>query len=188
MSKSGWDERRRGLEEEFFVKQNRELLEGLRSTKERETHIAELGQAIGIRDMNVLGNLVDLGVTAAAALPLALVPLVLVAWSDGKMETKESDAILNAASEQGIGTSGPAYDLLKSWLTSAPPASLFDSWSLYVTGLRDILTTDDFVHLRDRVLGRAREVASAAGGILGFGNKVSDDEERQLKALERAFG
>jgi hypothetical protein len=41
--------------------------------------------------------------------------------------------------------------------------------------------------LRPDVLGRAREVAEAAGGFLGLGSKVSDDERRVLGELERAL-
>lgn len=187
MSKDIWSERRQGLEEEFFTHQNRALLEKLRSTKGREEQITDLGKALGVSDHAILAKLLDLGVTATAALPLALVPSVLVAWADGKMDDKESQAILDAASERGIGTSGPAYDLLKSWLKAEPPATLFESWSLYVTGLRAILAPEDFATLRKNVLGRAREVASAAGGFLGMGKKVSDQEERELQKLERTF-
>lgn len=187
MDKDIWNDRRQGLEDEFFAHQNRAVLDQLRSAKAREDQIADLGQAIGVSDREVLGKLVDLGVTAAAALPLALVPSVLVAWADGKVEAEESKAILDAASERGIGHSGPAYDLLKSWLTTKPPASLFDSWSLYVSGLRDVLSPGDFATLRNGVLERAREVAAAAGGLLGFGRKVSDVEEKELQRLDRTF-
>ncbi len=187
MSKDIWSERRQGLEEEFFTHQNRALLEKLRSTKSREEQISALRQALGVSDPTILNKLLDLGVTATAALPLALVPSVLVAWADGKMEAKESQAILDAASERGVGTSGPAYDLLKSWLTAEPPRTLFESWSLYVTGLRNVLAPEDFAALRKNVLGRAREVASAAGGFLGVGKKISDQEEKELQKLERAF-
>ncbi len=187
MDKSGSDERRRGLEDEFFVKQNREMLEKLRLNTARETHVAELAQATGLKDLQVLGNLVDLGVTAAVALPLSLVPLVRVAWADGKIDAGEREAVLKAAGEHGIDSLNPAYGLLLSWLKEPPPASLYDSWALYVTGLRDVLGAADFSALRTSILGRARTVAAAAGGFLGLGSKISDAENRELKALEHAF-
>lgn len=187
MDKSGWEARRQGLEDEFFVRQNREAVEKLRSKQARETEIAALAKATGVKDPKVLGNLVDLGVTAAVALPLSLVPLVRVAWADGTIDAGESTAILKAAAEHGIDAANPSYDLLLSWLKQPPPASLLDSWTLYVTGLRDVLSPADFTALRTSILGRARTVAAAAGGFLGLGSKVSEAEERELKALEKAF-
>ncbi len=188
MDKSGWDSRRQGLEDEFFVRQNREAVEKLRSSQARETQIAELAKATGVKDPKVLGNLVDLGVTGAVALPLTLVPLVRVAWADGKIDASENAAILKAAAEHGIDAASQSYELLLSWLKQPPPTSLFDSWSIYVSGLRDVLSAGDFTTLRTSILGRARTVATAAGGFLGLGSKISEAEERELKTLEKAFG
>ena len=42
--------------------------------------------------------------------------------------------------------------------------------------------------MREKILGRARAVAEAAGGILGFGSKISPEEEVVLAELEKAFG
>ena len=42
--------------------------------------------------------------------------------------------------------------------------------------------------LKEDLLGRARAVAEAAGGLLGFGNKVSKSEQAVLDDLEEAFG
>ena len=41
--------------------------------------------------------------------------------------------------------------------------------------------------LRGETIERARAVAKATGGFLGFGNKISDEEESVLTALEAAF-
>ena len=41
---------------------------------------------------------------------------------------------------------------------------------------------------RKHVVGRARHVAVATGGILGLGNKISDAEKAKLHELEEAIG
>jgi hypothetical protein len=41
--------------------------------------------------------------------------------------------------------------------------------------------------MRDKLLGRARAVAEAAGGFLGLGKKISPEEETALGMLANAF-
>ena len=41
--------------------------------------------------------------------------------------------------------------------------------------------------LKSDLLGRARTVAEAAGGILGLGSKVSKSEQAMLEELAHAF-
>jgi hypothetical protein len=41
--------------------------------------------------------------------------------------------------------------------------------------------------LRDEILGRARAVAEAAGGILGLVNRISPQEEKILQELAKPF-
>jgi len=45
----------------------------------------------------------------------------------------------------------------------------------------------DRTEMRERVLGRARSVAEAAGGFLGLGSKVSEAEEQVLDELDLAL-
>lgn len=187
MDKNAWDDRRRGLEEEFFARQNRELIEKLRAQQSREEAARELELALGIKDPQVLGGLADLGVTPSVALALSLVPLVTVAWADHKMDDRERSAILKAANEQGLAQGTAAYDLLLSWLNQKPEESLFNAWALYVKGLRTSLNSDTFATLEAQIIERARSIAAATGGFLGLGSKVSDVEQKELDRLTQVF-
>ena len=187
MDKNAWDERRRGLEDEFFARQNRELVGKLRAKQNHEETVLELERATGITDPHVLRGFADLGVTPSAVLALSLVPLITVAWADHKMDGSERDAILKAADEHGIGRGAAAHDMLLAWLSHKPEASLFDAWALYVKGLKDALDPPAFATLESQILGRANAVAAAAGGFLGLGSKVSDVERKEIDRVAQAF-
>ena len=133
----------------------------------------------------MLEKLVDLGLDAASWVALSLVPLVEVAWADGSLEPQEREAILAAASEQGIEPGSPSRALLESWLTTRPEPALFAAWGAYATGLAAKLT-DDRARCAREIVERARKVAQAAGGMLGIAS-ISDAEKRVIAALEKPF-
>lgn len=188
MADNSLKDRGRGLEEEFFRKQDAKLLEQLRQRKAQEDARAALAQASGIKNPAVLDKLAALGLNAETVAALSLVPLVEVAWADGKLDDKERTAVLEGASRSGVTAGTPAHGLLAGWLQQKPEARLLTTWTHLVEGLRGSMTAAEVESLKTSLLDTARAVASASGGILGLGSKVSGPEERVLRELERAFG
>ena len=70
---------------------------------------------------------------------------------------------------------------------SQPDSSLLDSWKDYIGALKASIDETSFNQLKTTIMGRAQEVASAAGGILGLGS-TSNAESEVMKDLESAFG
>ncbi|MCX8071699.1 MAG: hypothetical protein N3C12_04535 [Candidatus Binatia bacterium] len=180
-------ERRQALEEEFFRRREQALIEKLREQEQRRQWIEELSAASGIRDQEVLEKLVDLGIQPRTLAPLALVPLVEVAWADGSIARQEREAIIAAARQAGLESGSAGFALLESWLQERPEPQLRKVWQEYVRALCASLDQPARERLRMEVMGRARAVAEAAGGILGLGRKVSQAEEEVLRELEAAF-
>jgi hypothetical protein len=180
-------DRKRILEEEFFQKQERSLLERMRTEHATQTAREALSHASGVTDTAVLDRLIGLGLQAATLAAMGLVPLVAVAWADGALDARERQAVVSALETAGFTPDSPAGQLLQSWLTSAPPASLLEAWKAYMAALCPQLSTADRISLRDRMLARARAVAEASGGFLGLGAKVSPAEEAMLRTLAEAY-
>lgn len=179
-------DRKRALEEQFFARQERELVERVRreaATKERRQALAE---ASGIRDPAVLDRLEALDLDGVTVVALGLVPLVEVAWADGTLHARERDAVLRAAEEAGVAVSTAAYVLLESWLKQPPGAELLEAWQEYAGALAATLDENERQAFRHDLVERARGVAAAAGGILGIG-KVSDAEEAVIAEMETAL-
>lgn len=185
MSGNILDDRRRALEEAFFAKYNEELRRRL-ATGGLAPGKAAIAAATGITDDAVLDRLIGLDLGADTLAALSLAPLVAVAWADGTIEPEERAAILAAAAEAGLDQQAPSHALLEQWLHRQPPASLLAAWTSYTAAISATLSEEARRAFRSDMLGRARAVAVAAGGILGFG-RISAAEDAVLKQLEAAL-
>jgi hypothetical protein len=178
--------RRVALEEAFFSKENERLRERMRAERERQAARNALASELDLRDEALLDRLLELGIRIDTVEALALAPLALVAWADGEMETPEHDAVMRGAEGSGIAPGSPGYALLETWTKQPPPAELMESWRAYIAALLAELSAEQCRELEQRILGRARAVANAAGGFLGLA-KISKEEEAVLAELEQMF-
>jgi len=180
-------DRRKALEEQFFRKQEEAAIATLRAQREALEARQALAAVSGIADDALLDRLLQLGIGPRAMAAFSLVPLVEVAWADGKLEAAEREAVLAAAKAAGLDPDSGGYQLLESWLGHRPGDELKDAWVQFTQWMRASMATADKDRLKDEVLGRARRVAEAAGGFLGLGSKVSKAEEAILAELAAAF-
>jgi hypothetical protein len=188
MKKRRLSGQRNDLEEKFFAERDRELLRALRektAARERKEALAEVS---GIDDQDLIDQLDELDISGETLAALSLVPLITVAWADGSLEAKERRAVLAAAEQSGLEKGHPGYQLIERWLRRKPNAALLEAWKGQVAAFSPKLSDEARNALKEDVLGRARAVAAAAGGLLGLGNKVSKSEQAVLTDLEQAFG
>jgi hypothetical protein len=179
-------ERGRNLEEEFFRRNDELLLQKLREKQAAETAREALSKATGITKPEVLDRLIALEVRPEMATALMIVPLVEVAWADGSIDAKEREAILAQARVSNLEAGSPELALLESWLQQRPGPKLLAAWTLTIQDLVQKLEPAEIEKLKSGLVGRARGVAKASGGVLGIG-KVSSKEEAVLARLESAF-
>jgi hypothetical protein len=180
-------DRRIGLEEIFFAEQDAILRRRLGEVDETRTRKQTLSAASGIKDEAVLDKLLGQNVTGATIVALSLVPLVAMAWADGRLDDKERTAILSAAEQAGLDKQHPSYQLFEGWLARKPPPELAATSQEYVSALSATLPDDCRHTLKSEILGQARTVAEVAGGFMGLGNKASTVEMAVLGELEQAF-
>ena len=180
-------DRRKELEEGFFAKQNQQLLEKLKADKEKVQSKAGIRELTGISADEVLELLVRLNLNQETMSALALFPLIEVAWADGAVDEKETAAVLDAAHASGVLKGSSSHTLIEGWLKLKPPETLHVAWYNYVRALVGSIKPEDKALLKNELLGKARTVAEASGGILGMGSKVSKAEHEMLTKLEQAF-
>lgn len=180
-------DRGKELENAFFAKQNQQLVEKLKAEKQTAQNRSQLREVTGISNDEVLDRLLALKLTSETLSALTLFPLIEVAWADGSVDAKETAAVLDAAHASGILKGSSSHTLIEGWLKQKPPAALHTAWLQYVQALVASMKSDEKVLLKTELLGKARQVAEASGGILGMGNHVSKAEADMLRTLEDAF-
>jgi hypothetical protein len=177
----------RALIEAIFHEQDQKLRKAFQERMEKMERREQLTRLSGIRDEAVLDRLIELNITAETLAALELVPLVFVAWADGEVQTAERDMLLNLAKAGGLEPQDGRFPLLEHWLKRRPGREMLDAWKGYVRELRRQLDEKQTEELRHELLDRAQNVARAAGGFLGFGDKMSPAERTALADLEEAF-
>ena len=173
-------ERGRSLEEEYFHRKERELIEKMRVRAAGEEQRRRLGQETGVGDDDVLRDLQELGYTPETVMLLHLVPLIQTAWAEGGVTQKERDLIVKAARSRGITAGSPADQQLDVWLAQRPSDELFEKTLRAIRTILQAQPDDARAASEKDLLALASAIATASGGIVGF-HAVSD-EERQILA------
>lgn len=135
-----------------------------------------------------LNYLSPLGVDGVSHRVLRLLPLVYVAWADGKMEGVERERIEHLAQEKfKLGPLGAG--ILKGWLDAAPTREYVQEG---IARLRALAMDDpepllDMEELHELVT-YAEWIARATAGAVDDPKSVTPEEEEVLAELAQAFG
>jgi hypothetical protein len=177
----------RTLIDAFFHEQDQKVREAFRQRMKKMERRDQLSRVSGIRDEAVLDRLIELKIEPETIAAMAVVPLVAVAWADGKVQEDERKAILAAAETAGVPPQDGRYPMLEYWMDHRPGAALIEAWEHYIKDICKRLERQEIEKLKDDVLRLARSVAEAAGGFLGIGSRISASERTVLGRLEKAF-
>ena len=174
-------ERGRSLEEEYFRRKDRELIEKMRQAAAADAERSEMGKRTGLTDPALLKELEALGFTADTVVLLPLVPVVQVAWAEGGVSDAERHLIVKLARARGISEDSAADRQLADWLDQRPAAQVFIHATRLIRAMLDApghsgLDADDLVK-------QAESIAAASGGMLGIIGRISAEEREILKTL-----
>jgi hypothetical protein len=184
------EERRRRSEEDFFRRKEQELVEKLQRRAEAEAERQGLAEAIGLENEQILDVLRQMGFDRATVVVLFLVPLLQVAWSDGAIADRERALIQEAAHAHGVTEGTPAHAKLNEWLAARPPQELVERALQVIHDLLVFQSADARLTTTSKLLDACERIATASGGFLGFGSKISAEEhavlQRVTAEIERA--
>ena len=173
-------ERGRSLEEEYFHRKEREVIEKMRVRAAAEEQRRRMGEQAGVADEEVLRDLQDLGYTPETVMLLHLVPLIQTAWAEGGVSEKERELILKAARSRGIDPGTPCDQQLTIWLSQRPSDAFFEKTLRAIRTILEAQPVEAREASQKDLLSLATAIASASGGIVGF--RAVSDEERQILA------
>ena len=177
-------ERGRSLEEDYFRKKDRELIEKMRKASAEESARRELSAKSGLQDPELVQELQSLGFTPETVSLLPLVPLVQMAWAEGGVSDAERKLILQLARARGIAESSVADRQLAAWLSTRPDPQMFSSASRLIRAMLDSATAEAAPLTGDDIVKYCEQIAAASGGIFGI-NRISSEEHTLLGAIAR---
>jgi hypothetical protein len=176
-------ERGRSLEEDFFRRRDRELVEKIRKAAEAEASRQGLGQKTGLDDPALLAELQELGFTPDTVVLLPIVPAVQMAWAEGGVTRDEAELLLALARARGVTDGSPAHTQLQNWIATRPDDEVFARAGRLIAAVLASggetaanLTAADLV-------ANAERIASASGGLFGLG-RVSVEEKNLLAQIK----
>ena len=175
-------ERGRALEEEYFRRKDRELIERMRRADRDEAAQREMGAATGITDPALLAELQALGFTPETVRLLPFVPIVQVAWAEGGVADAERYTLMSLAHARGIAEGTPAERQLAAWLDAPPDPQVFASATRLIRAVLETPTHDPSMLSADQLVSYCEQIASASGGFFGLG-WVSADERKLLESI-----
>ncbi len=180
----------RDQEEDYFRRQDRELIERMRKAAAEKAARGPLEAETGIHDPELLRDIAALGFTAETVSLLPLVPILQVAWAEGGVSPAERKLILDVARHRGIAEGSPADKQLAEWLAKKPSADVFTRADRLVAamlaahaGPAHDLTAEDLLKYCESI---AHASGGILGGLLGLG-KVTHAERAAIEEVHKAL-
>jgi hypothetical protein len=180
--KDAFAERGRSLEEEYFRKKDRELIEKMQHAARDEQARKDLGAKTGLQDPELLKELQSLGFTPETVSLLPLVPVVQVAWAEGGVTSAERAGIIKLARARGITEGSEADRQLADWLAERPGEQVFTPATRLIRAMLASQGADQQNLSADDLVKYCESIASASGGMLGI-NRISSEERALLASI-----
>jgi hypothetical protein len=174
--------RGRALEEEYFRKKDRELIEKIRQAAATAHARTDLGRKAGLEDPKLVQDLQDLGFTPDTVGLLPLVPIIQMAWAEGGITKPERELILRLARSRGIEAGSAADRQLMEWMTNKPAEDVFARARRLIRAMVDSSSAQTGDLNANDLVKYCEEIASASGGILGIG-RISAEERALLSSI-----
>jgi DNA-binding phage protein len=175
-------ERGRSLEEDYFRKKDRELIEKMRQATAAEEDRRQMAKKSGLDDPALLQDLKDLGFTPETVSLLPLVPLLRMAWAEGGITAAERDLLVRLARSRGIAEGSGADRQLAAWMTRQPDETMFTRAGRLIRAMLDSRSPETSDLSADDLVEYCERIAAASGGVFGIG-RISAEEEKLLSSI-----
>lgn len=142
-----------------------------------------LAESVGTNDKEILDCLTMLGFTPDSARVLDVLPLVHVAWADGKIQGPERNAVFAVLESRNIGRASDAWLLIETLLETRP-SETYLAQSLQLLQLLARSTGQD----PKSIVELCTRVAEASGTLFGFGSKTTAAERELIARIATALG
>jgi DNA-binding phage protein len=176
----GLAQRGRALEEEYFRKRDRELIDKMRQAAAAEQGRGELGRKTGLDDPALLKELQDLGFTPETVILLPVLPVLEMAWAEGEITPAERSLIVKFARSRGVDEHSAADGQMTEWMARRPDQAVFRGARRLIAAMLSSGSSPGGRLTIDDLVAYCEEIAAASGGLLGLRIGSISVEEKAL--------
>ena len=180
-------DRERGMEADYFRKQDAKLIEKMRERASLDEVAQALAEKLRVDNAELVKRIQQLGLNHETGPAILLAPLVQVAWAEGKVSEAERATVLEIAEARGLQPGTPAHQKLLEWLRQRPADAVFELALEAMKAGYAVLPPFERVEREKALVDACRRVAQASGGglgrLLGMGDGTSGDEAAVLDAI-----
>jgi uncharacterized tellurite resistance protein B-like protein len=163
-----------GVERMFYIARTKELFgDGGAAENNRTNNIEKIENGSTAKDFDKL---------------IPLVPLVKVAWAEGRITRRERELIFAAASRMGVEPESAAFQRLNDWLELHPTHEFYMESLERLREEFENLPEEERVLRRLDVISDCVNVAEASGGTSRFpagGARICDEEKAAVRRIAR---
>jgi len=171
-------------EAEYFHELDVELIQKMRRRADHEERVRRMAETCQINDPSLLEDLERLGYSPTTVSLLCLVPLVQVAWADGRVTHAERNQVLAIAHLHGVQEDTPAHQQLEAWLDYPPHEEFFQGTLCAIRAALELLPQDERRTRQDALIEGCTDVAAATwhlGKIGAAERKLLEEIQKQLE-------
>lgn len=182
--KNAFDQLRASKEAVYFNKKNNELIENLQKNKFLQDERNNMAKTIGSQDETTLQALQDLGYTSETVSLLHLIPLLYVAWSEGRVTKRERTLLLSLARTSQIKENTKAYQKLIDWIKHKPTSHFFNQSLGLLRNVVDSQPIPTREATKFGLVSNCVRLAKVSGGFWRLGS-VSSTEFEAIEKVNR---
>ena len=174
-------DRSRLAEDEYFRRNDAEILHRAREAERVARERAALTEALGAPDPDTCRQLHACGLRASTTVLVEWLAAVEVAWLNGADVAERHALRVHFSSDDRVSAEGIA--LLDGWLTLRPPDTLFAAGRRAIRARLLTLGADDREAVLARVLALCEATGRASGGCFGL-DALSSDERSRISVIQ----
>jgi hypothetical protein len=174
-------------EEKYFEQKETEWRKDVRREKRLEAirHQEREGIADALRTTeDVAEEALELGFDQDTARVLPLVPLIEMAWADGKVTSAEGRTVRELAEKFGLQRDSEAFDFLQLMLDERPSKLFFERVNRVV---RHLIEANPDSWGYESLVDLTKKVAEASGGFFGLTDPINSEEQELLHEFAELF-
>lgn len=176
-------------EEKFIQLEEQELRQRKRQENQlaaiRQKETEGIAEALHTNDA-IAAEAMNLGFDTETARVLPLVPIIQMAWADGKVTNRETAKVVELAEKFGIAENTAAANFLHMLLAEQPSNLFFERVNAVIARLVDEAPSEEIN--RESILDWSTAVAESSGGFFGLTDPISKEEKELLAQFAQTFG